>query len=99
MARRRGRNSGNNTSTLFLIIIGILIYLLFPRLQNAEEQKDLANQNNVPLFEEDKINESNKEEHDMVAFVIGNTENSPAPELTDNKNVKDNNNFVLFAVY
>lgn len=89
MARRRGRNSGNNTSTLFLIIIGILMYLLFPRLQITEEQKDLANQNKVPLSEEDKINESNKEEHDIVAFVIGNTENSPAPELTDNKNVKD----------
>ena len=38
MARRRGRNSGNNNSLLFLIIIGILIYLLFPRLQLNQEQ-------------------------------------------------------------
>jgi type II secretory pathway pseudopilin PulG len=44
MARRRGRNSGNNNSLLFLIIIGILIYLLFPRLQLNQEQNKSQNQ-------------------------------------------------------
>ena len=38
MARRR-RSSGNSGSTLFLIIIGILIYLLFPRLQAAKNNE------------------------------------------------------------
>lgn len=88
MARRR-RNSGNNTSTLFLIIIGILIYLLFPRLHIREEQQNLVNQNSITSSSTDKTNEENKDQHDIVAFVIGNTANSPAPELTDNKNIKD----------
>ena len=85
MARRRGRNSGNNNSLLFLIIIGILIYLLFPRLQLNQEQNKSQNQIN-----ETNLNTSNSEnqtQYDIVAFVVGNTENSPAPEITDNKNI------------
>ena len=85
MARRRGRNSGNNNSLLFLIIIGILIYLLFPRLQLNQEQNKSQNQIN-----ETNLNTSNSEsqtQYDIVAFVVGNTENSPAPKLTDNKNI------------
>lgn len=97
MARRRGRSSGNNTSALLIIIIGILIYLLFPRLQVTEEQKNLANQNNSQLSEENKINENNLENHDIVAFVVGNTENSPAPELTNNKNIKNTLEKVFYA--
>lgn len=85
MARRRGRNSGNNISALLLIIVGILMYLLFPRLQITENKENLANQNNSQLSED----ENNEQNHDVVAFVVGNTQNSPAPELTDNKNVKD----------
>jgi outer membrane protein OmpA-like peptidoglycan-associated protein/type II secretory pathway pseudopilin PulG len=85
MARRRGRNSGNNNSLLFLIIIGILIYLLFPRLQLNQEQNKSQNQSN-----ETNLNTSNSEnqaQYDIVAFVVGNTENSPAPEITVNKNI------------
>lgn len=85
MARRRGRNSGNNNSLLFLIIIGILIYLLFPRLQLNQEQNKSQNQNN-----ETNLNTSNSEnqaQYDIVVFVVGNTENSPAPEITVNKNI------------
>ena len=85
MARRRGRNSGNNNSLLFLIIIGILIYLLFPRLHLNQEQNKSQNQNN-----ETNLNTSNSEnqaQYDIVVFVVGNTENSPAPEITVNKNI------------
>ena len=85
MARRRGRNSGNNNSLLFLIIIGILIYLLFPRLQLNQEQNKSQNQSN-----ETNLNTSNSEnqaQYDIVVFVVGNTENSPAPKLADNKNI------------
>lgn len=85
MARRRGRNSGNNNSLLFLIIIGILIYLLFPRLHLNQEQNKSQNQNN-----ETNLNTSNSEnqaQYDIVVFVVGNTENSPAPEITYNKNI------------
>ena len=85
MARRRGRNSGNNNSLLFLIIIGILIYLLFPRLHLNQEQNKSQNQSN-----ETNLNTSNSEnqaQYDIVVFVVGNTENSPAPEITVNKNI------------
>lgn len=124
MARRR-RNSGNNRSTLFLIIIGIILYLLFPRLQIAKEETVLANQNTINESESENSNQSNgsggsgnnggsgnsnnsgnsgnsgdsgssnssneqnSESHDIVAFIVGNTENSPAPEITDNKEIKD----------
>lgn len=85
MARRRGRNSGNNNSLLFLIIIGILIYLLFPRLQLNQEQNKSQNQINETNF--NASNSENQTQYDIVAFVVGNTENSPAPKLTDNKNI------------
>lgn len=85
MARRRGRNSGNNNSLLFLIIIGILIYLLFPRLHLNQEQNKSQNQNNETNF--NTSNSENKAQYDIVVFVVGNTENSPAPEITVNKNI------------
>lgn len=85
MARRRGRNSGNNNSLLFLIIIGILIYLLFPRLHLNQEQNKSQNQNNETNF--NTSNSENQAQYDIVVFVVGNTENSPAPEITVNKNI------------
>ena len=85
MARRRGRKSGNNNSLLFLIIIGILIYLLFPRLHLNQEQNKSQNQNNETNF--NTSNSENQAQYDIVVFVVGNTENSPAPEITVNKNI------------
>ena len=84
MARRR-RNSGNNSSILFLIILGIIIYLLFPRLSITKE-KNLENKNSIT---QNEIKEEVSDAHDIVAFVVGNTKNSPAPSLKDNKNIKD----------
>lgn len=96
MARRR-KNSGNNSTTLLLIIIGILMYLLFPRLQNAKEQKDLANKNSITISESSNTNVESEEQHDIVAFVVGNTENSPAPKLTNDKNIKDTLKDVFYS--
>lgn len=117
MARRR-RNSGNGGTTIMLIVIGILIYILFPRLQ-ASKVPNTPNGNNlqqIPNIDGGNGlgggNESNSnngngngngngsgsgssnnfnqdEAHDAVIFVVGNTQNSPAPELTDNKNIKN----------
>lgn len=84
MARKR-RNSGNNSSLLFLIILGIIIYLLFPRLSLTKEN-NLENQDSVAKNE---IKEENSDAHDIVAFVVGNTKNSPAPSIKDNQNIKD----------
>ncbi len=85
MARRRGRSSGNNTTALILIIIGVLIYLLFPRLQYASGKNVIQNNNQSQNSETEKVNEK---PHDAVAFVFGNTANSPAPSITDNKNIR-----------
>lgn len=105
MARRR-RSSGNGGSTLFLIIIGVLIYLLFPRLQAAKNndvngssfsnsiinsgENGGSNSNGSSNGSSNANGESNydsSENHDAVIFVVGNTQNSPAPKLTSNKNI------------
>jgi len=97
MARRRRRNSGNNSSALFLILLAILMYLLFPRLQNTIGQNDLANKDSVNIEESNNKNEESKEQHDIVAFVVGNTENSPAPKITEDKNIKDTLEDVFYS--
>ena len=113
MARRR-RSSGNSGSTLFLIIIGILIYLLFPRLQAAKNNEELngssfgnsimdggdnggaggefnsssgISDNGGLLSGNGGSSDNLSENYDAVIFVVGNTQNSPAPKLTSNKNI------------
>ena len=93
MARRR-RSSGNSGTTLLLIIIGVLIYLLFPKIDAANNNGNSVN----PAYSDPVANESlnngmndnnsiSSDVHDAVIFVVGNTENSPAPKLTSNKNI------------
>ena len=103
MARRRSRSNGNNGSLMFIIIIGLLIYLLFPRLQITNGKENLSNVstsiNNSGNVENENGTEGNgnlssngtdnNTVHDIVLFVVGNTENSPAPKLVDNKNIKN----------
>ena len=102
MARRR-RNSGNSRTALLLILLAILMYLLFPRLKNNIDQKDLANNDSINVGESTNENESNnkngesEEKHDIVAFVVGNTENSPAPKITEDKNIKDTLEDVFYS--
>lgn len=98
MARRRGRNGGNNNSLLFLVLFGIIFYLLFPRLKNAKEGENLLNQNSSNVMKSESINNGKESEyHDIVAFVAGNTENSPAPSISDNKNIKDTLEDVFYS--
>ena len=93
MARRR-RSSGNSGTTLLLIIIGVLIYLLFPKIDAANNNGNSVNHAysdsvaNASLNNGMSDNDSiSSDVHDAVIFVVGNTENSPAPKLTSNKNI------------
>lgn len=81
---RRGRRSGNNSGGLLtIIIIGILLYLLIPKLSLGSVQ--------VPSGTNDQKGEiaQNSSGHDAIAIIAGNVENSPAPKLEDNKKFKD----------
>lgn len=90
MARRSRRGGGNNSPLLLLIIFLIIMYLLFPKLQNVLGKNDTTNNNNIVNKEEsNKNNEENGEAHDIVAFVVGNTDNSPAPKISQDKNIKN----------
>ena len=50
---------------------------------------DSSNSNNGTGNSSNNPNKESKEQHDIVAFVVGNTANSPAPKITDDKNIKD----------
>ncbi len=78
MARRGRRSSNNGGGLLSLIIIGILLYLLIPKL-------NIGMNNNEPMNEETQ----RKDGYDAIAIVAGNVEHSPAPELENNKNFKE----------
>ena len=93
MARRR-RSSGNSGTTLLLIIIGVLIYLLFPKIDAANNNGNSVNNAYSDSVANSSLNNGmsdndsiSSDVHDAVIFVVGNTENSPAPKLTSNKNI------------
>lgn len=77
---RRGRRSGNNSGgVLSLIIIGILLYLLIPKLGLGSGQDN----------DKEQVRPNNTGGHDAVAIVAGNVQYSPAPELENNKKFKE----------
>ena len=79
MARRGRRSSNNGGGLLSLIVIGILLYLLIPKLsmstpQDVDQNSQLA---------------QGAKGHDAVAIIAGNVDNSPAPKLEDNKKFRE----------
>ena len=84
---RRGRRSGNNGGgVLSLIIIGILLYLLIPKLGLGTGQEK----------ENEQVKPNNTGGHDAVAIVAGNVQYSPAPNLENNKNFKESLSEVFY---
>ena len=79
MARRGRRSSNNGGGSLSLIVIGILLYLLIPKLSMSTPQD--VDQNS-------QLSQSVKG-HDAVAIIAGNVDNSPAPKLEDNKKFRE----------
>lgn len=102
MARRRGRNSGNNMG-LYIILIGILLYILFPRLSIAKDKENELNKEGNKFSQNEGRSSTNGDDssenesssdseiivHDIIVFVVGNTQNSPAPSIINNKNIRN----------
>ena len=86
MARIGRRSSNNGGVVLSLIVIGILLYLLIPKLSMGTPQSTDAN---------DQL--ANKTGgHDAVAIIAGNVDNSPAPKLEDNKKFRESISEVFY---
>ena len=79
MARRSRRSSGNGSATMIIILFGIVLYLLLPKMQTASKNNEVKQQENQYEVQE---------KYDAVAIVAGNVQNYPAPDLSNNKQFK-----------
>lgn len=79
MARRSRRSSGNGSATMMIILFGIVLYLLLPKIQTTSKNNEVKPQENQYEVQE---------KYDAVAIVAGNVQNSPAPDLSNNKQFK-----------